>query len=301
MFATAVLVALTAQSLEPKFLNMTLKDSVRSKDLQIRVSYPATGGPYPLIVYSHGLGGSKEAYRPLVDEWVRHGYVVVQPTHADAFQNMSEEDRRKLLTKSGKPIGDASQRPKDIVLCLDSIKTIQEKVPGKINAEKIGMGGHSYGAWTTMSIGGMKAIVGRREFDSSDPRPKCLLLLSPQGTGPAYPPESFKTLSRPTMTVSGTEDTDPFTASREPIWRTEPYKYQPKGDKWLVWIDSATHGLGGISGRVGPDQDAKMLASVHLSTLAFWDTYLKGSGNMKAVSSKNLTSVAGHTVTVSSK
>lgn len=63
--------------------SLTLEDSVRKKDLMCKAHVPTTGGPYPLILFSHGFGGNQDAFGPVGRYWASHGYVVVHPSHAD--------------------------------------------------------------------------------------------------------------------------------------------------------------------------------------------------------------------------
>ena len=58
----------------------------RPVDLQIRVSAPATGTGLPVILLSHGHGGSNHlsslnGYAPIAQLWAAAGFVVIQPTH----------------------------------------------------------------------------------------------------------------------------------------------------------------------------------------------------------------------------
>src|SRR5690242_3909289 len=62
----------------------TLHDAQRNKDLTMAIEYPTRGGPYPVIVFSHGYGSSSEGYVALTEYWTGHGYVVIKPSHADA-------------------------------------------------------------------------------------------------------------------------------------------------------------------------------------------------------------------------
>src|SRR5438477_1814153 len=62
----------------------TLHDPQRNKDLSMAIEYPTRGGPYPVIVFSHGYGSSSEGYIGLTEYWVGRGYVVIKPSHADA-------------------------------------------------------------------------------------------------------------------------------------------------------------------------------------------------------------------------
>src|SRR5262245_49018692 len=48
---------------------LVLKDAKRNKELELRISFPSGQGPFPVIVWSHGAGGSKDNYSPLVEHW----------------------------------------------------------------------------------------------------------------------------------------------------------------------------------------------------------------------------------------
>lgn len=39
---------------------LVLRDEKRRKDLPLRISHPDANGPFPVIVWSHGAGGSKD-------------------------------------------------------------------------------------------------------------------------------------------------------------------------------------------------------------------------------------------------
>src|SRR5690554_5174056 len=70
----------------------------RGEDLQVRVSAPTIGRDLPIIVFSHGFGGSLDSYGPLVDFWAAHGFVVIQPTHLDSRTlNLPPDDPRSSL------------------------------------------------------------------------------------------------------------------------------------------------------------------------------------------------------------
>src|SRR4051812_45255058 len=68
-----------------------LKDPQRNKELQVRITYPVTAGRYPVVVFSHGAGGSKNTDVLLTEYWANHGYICLQPTHADSVQLAREQ------------------------------------------------------------------------------------------------------------------------------------------------------------------------------------------------------------------
>ncbi|HEY2093721.1 MAG TPA: hypothetical protein VGJ81_17750 [Thermoanaerobaculia bacterium] len=149
--------------------NAVLHDSARNKDLVMTIEYPTRGGPYPVIVFSHGFGGSHTAYTPLTEYWAGHGYIVIKPAHADAgklgpiLEQRREERRAEMektraegrgrnsrkATTAGEQTTAAQQQPdslaeaiwatqtpadwinraKDISLILDNLDTLEKKYP----------------------------------------------------------------------------------------------------------------------------------------------------------------------------
>lgn len=54
--------------------DLTLHDEARGKNLPYKVSFPDADGPYPVIVFSHGFGGNKDAFVAISRHWASHGY-----------------------------------------------------------------------------------------------------------------------------------------------------------------------------------------------------------------------------------
>lgn len=273
--------------------SLQLKDAKRDRSVDIRITYPKSGGPYPLIVLCHGLGGSKDGLLPLSEPWSRHGYVVIQPSFSDSAQYMTQEEKLDFLRARNPKVGDWKSRPQDVTFILDELGGIESKVPdlkGKIDRARIGVGGHSFGAHTSMLIGGIepRTIRGRESF--RDRRVRAIAVISGQGRGPQFDQASFDKLAVPMLCISGTEDRDPF-GRQSPEARKDPYLLAPKGDKYLVWIQGAHHGFGGINGLLrfpgGGAANETQVAIVRTSCLAFWDAYLKGDPAAKAYLGSN--------------
>ena len=257
-----------------------LKDEKRDKTLPLRLTFPKEEGKYPLIVFSHGAMGSKDAYVPLAEHWASHGYVVVQPTHEDSLSLMLASGERFQLKNVW---AKWNTRPPDVQLILTSMDQLQKNVKGlagKIDADHIGVGGHSFGAHTSQLIGGVKMQnpLTKRFQAFEDERPKALLLISPQGTGEALVPESWSGLDRPALVITGTNDKSPRTG-QDHLWRREVYDHAPAGDRYLFMIDGAYHGFGGITGlRRFPSSRPANKSHVNYvksASLAFWDFFLK--------------------------
>lgn len=284
------------RSLPTTSVSVTLKDMERGKDLSVRVTMPKEKGKYPVIVWSHGAFGSKDGYDPLVKLWAEGGYVVIQPTHSDSLSLMSVEKRREALNylSQGKFPPDIfknwKERVQDIKFALNSLEKLGEIIPelsGCIDASKIGVGGHSYGAFTTQVVAGATVRTPSGERVSlTDERPKAFIAISPSGPGGLFDDRSFAEISRPMLLITGSNDLG--RGGQPPSWRKRAYELLPEGDKFLLWIEGAYHDFGGISGlsramrrwfapRFMGGENQKHLEIVRTVTLAFWDAYLKGS------------------------
>jgi predicted dienelactone hydrolase/CubicO group peptidase (beta-lactamase class C family) len=257
---------------------VVLHDANRGKDLQLRVTWPDAAGPFPVIVWSHGARGTKDMYQPLIRHWTGHGYVCIQANHSDSRAITGREGPGPNI------FADWANRPKDIAFILDSLDKIEAKVPalkGKLDRKAIGVGGHSFGAHTAQLVAGATtADAGRARRDHADPRPLAFLLLSPQGIGAhsaGLDEHAWDGVTRPFIVITGTNDIG--RKGDDWQWRLDPWKYAPRKDKFLLVIEEAWHGFGGVVGDTsfqgaGPENAAHCLY-VKSASVAFWDAFLK--------------------------
>jgi predicted dienelactone hydrolase len=212
--------------------------------LHVRVSYPQGAGTFPLILFSHGYGGSKDGYLPLTDFWVARGYVVVQPSHPDAGMmglGRANEVQETLLDDN---LTSSSNRVADLTAVLDHLDGIETQVPdlkGKIDRSRIGAAGHSLGAYTAMLLGGATVYYkGEQPARMADPRVKAIVAMSPQGPGvQGLTADSYATIDRPMMVMTGSLDTG--IKGQKVEWRKEAFSDTKAGDKYLVLLEGARH------------------------------------------------------------
>jgi dienelactone hydrolase len=106
----------------------------------------AGGGPYPLIVFAHGLGASPQAYQKLLTAWAAAGYVVAAPL----FPLSSSE------TPGGPDGGDIGSQPGDMTFVIDEVlkasAAANGPLSGLVDPKEIGAAGHSNGAITTLGL-----------------------------------------------------------------------------------------------------------------------------------------------------
>jgi predicted dienelactone hydrolase len=278
---------------------VVLRDSARGKDLPLRIRYPDAPGPFPVIVWSHGAGGSKDNYAILTEHWASHGYVVIQPTHEDSRQLGGRlRDMRNLNGWQG--------RPRDVSFVIDSLGELaaqQTALAGKLDAARIGVGGHSFGAHTAQLIGGAHSFGRAGEQSFFDARVKSVMLLSGQGPGEMLTETSWRTLARPMLVMSGSRD-GPTRTGQPAEWRRQPYELSPPGDKHLIWIEGLDHGYGGISGvrRLRNPRNDDHVRYTQIATLCFWDTYLKDSAEARSyLLSRKLIALSGGSIEMQHK
>ncbi|MCL4222382.1 MAG: hypothetical protein KJZ65_13540 [Phycisphaerales bacterium] len=286
---------------------LTLHDEARDKNLQIRVRFPVRddrtdgdhAGAHPLIIFSHGAGGSCDAFVSLSTCLASHGYVVVHPTHSDSLALEQGKDRRqavrRVLRQPSEIVSrvDLPDRVADVKFLLDAIDTIEERIgqEGLVDRQRVGMAGHSAGAMTTQVLGGMEFRIGRMSGGDrlEEPRFDAFALISGQGTNRrAITEDSWNKVDRPWLVLAGSKDVS--AASNEtPESRRHPFEFAPAdGTKYLVFIDGATHSSyqgkvpGALLDRDRPANLAWIEQTTNLSVLAFFDAYVKGDQEAKA-------------------
>jgi len=251
---------------------VAVTETIRIGTFDVRVTRPKDDAPAPVLVFSHGLYGSKDGYQTLALFWASHGYAVIQPTHPDSLREGFKGQREAMQAWD--------VRPKQISQVIDALGTIEEKTGGKLDRERIGVGGHSFGAHTAMLVGGAVAYPGLFAKGKSfrDPRVKCTLLISPQGVGGLFREDSWKDYPVPALVITGSLDTSPINDTK-PENRLDPFKLGPDGRMHLLWIEGAHHNFGGISGArfpgAGPPDEGQVWV-VEQASLAFFDAFVKG-------------------------
>jgi predicted dienelactone hydrolase len=266
---------------------VTLPAPGRGRPLEMRITAPATGRDLPIILLSHGHGPSlylstKDGYGPIVNFYAEHGFVVIQPTHANSRVAGLGPDA------PGAPFFWRS-RVEDMKLILDQLDAIEAAVPaiaGRLDRGRIAAVGHSLGGQTAgLLLGALltdTADETAKNISMIEPRVLAGVLLAAPGNGgdslseharakyTALNPD-FSGLTTPTLVVVGDSDVNPHLTVRGAAWHTDPYYHGP-GSNALLTLTGGKHGLGGIAGydaKETDDEDADRLAVTQRLTWAY--------------------------------
>ena len=252
--------------------SLTLEDQQRGTDVLVRIYYPNGDGPFPVIVFSHSVGGSKDLFGAISMHWASHGYVAVHPTHDDTGVRMGPDGMQPPPEK-------VRGRVRDVMAVLDALEQIENQIPdlqGKLDGNRLAVAGHSYGSFTTMASGGVTVDLGpESNVNLGDPRVRCILPISPSGRGDyGMNDASWENLTIPALFITGTADQR---EGRHETWRMEPYEFSPAGDKYQMVVEGAQHFSFGGDRPDGGDAPTYVKAA----SSAFWDFCLNGAGQGK--------------------
>ncbi|WP_341717451.1 chlorophyllase [Micromonospora sp. FIMYZ51] len=126
--------------------------------LPVTVWYPAAGraggqpttsadaatGKFPVVMFSHGLGGRPADYAELLTRWAAAGFVVAAPT----FPHTSRSSDQNVL--------DVLNQPADVSYALTQVLALNTRngdpLRGRLAADRVAAAGHSAGGVTTIGL-----------------------------------------------------------------------------------------------------------------------------------------------------
>ncbi len=280
----------------PKGLDLTVHDSVRNRDLPIRVYLPAAASfpgisppvspgampPSPVILFGPGLGGARDGYRFLADHWAARGYVVV------ALQHPGSDDMVWRTAPAGEAMAALKQaanaenyivRARDVPAVLNQLeawnRAAGDPLTGRLDLTKVGLAGHSFGALTTEAVSGQS--LGGRGAVLTDRRIRAALAMSPSPPRRGDPASAFGSVRIPWMLMTGTEDASPL-GDESAASRLGVYPYLTRAPKYQLVLDQAEHSA--FSDRPLPSdrhaRDPRYHRVILALSTAFWDEYLRG-------------------------
>lgn len=147
-----------------------------------------SGGPYPLIIYSHGFADQRIGAGFIGRHLASHGYIVAAPDYP--------------LTSSltvGGPVGaDLVNQPADVSFLIDTLTSDDggNRFAGAIDDQRIGLGG--------LSLGGATTLLTSYHRTLRDPRIRAAVDIA--GPGCFFSDKFYDTAGVPLMIIQGDLD-----------------------------------------------------------------------------------------------
>lgn len=258
-------------------------DEARDRTVPVRIYLPTVKKARPVILYSHGLGGSRTMKSYLGKHWSDAGYVCVFMQHAGSDTDTLRAGRisqRLQIAKSAASWENNLARIQDVSFVIDQLEqwVVETGHPlfERVDLRHVGMSGHSFGAVTTLAVAG-RMYPFRKSFPEK--RIHAFLPMSPQaGKGMALE-KTFGHLKQPIFCMTGTDDTSPIDRSVTAASRASVFDGLPAGNKYMVVFDGGHHfTFGGDDVRLASRKNPKHHRAIESLSTKFWDAYLDGDG-----------------------
>jgi predicted dienelactone hydrolase len=187
-------------------------DTSRARQVPARPYWPAnvSSDRVPLIVFSHGMGGSRSGYTYLAMRWAAHGVASLHVQHIGSDSSVwhgnpfGVVDRLQAATQDG----EAAARVGDLRFALDRILSKDiGPYAALIDRHQIIAAGHSYGANTALLVVGAQVIRDGRWLEFRDLRYRAAIVISaPPFYGETDLAGVLAKITVPTLHVTATED-----------------------------------------------------------------------------------------------
>ena len=185
-------------------------DSQRQRRVPAKLYLPTTPtapGTMPLVVFSHGIGGSRDGYSYLGRYFAAHGYASLHVQHVGSDRQLWFGNPFSLVARLSDAAQDseALNRVQDLRVALDNLLAAKEGA--LFDTRRIVAAGHSYGANTTMLIAGAQIDQQGQKLSLRDPRISAAILISaPPFYGMGDPKKILSSINIPTLHITATED-----------------------------------------------------------------------------------------------
>ena len=215
-------------------------DPARNRTVPVKIRWPdfsgtagAFTGARPVVIFSHGLGGTTEGGTVWGEAWAAAGLVVLHVQHPGSDLAAVRAAASSFQDQKGlQSVANAEQflaRMLDVVAVLDELGRRQAAGTGRwalVRPTQVGMSGHSFGAQTMLGMAGQR-FPGYGGLD--EPRLAAFAAFSPAVPLQMLARRSFEPILRPVLSITGTLDSDVVGVGNTPERRFQVYGALPNG------------------------------------------------------------------------
>ncbi len=265
-------------------------DAVRSRQVPARLYWPqglsskdlASGARVPLIVFSHGMGGSRRGYSYLARAWAARGVASLHVQHVGSDSSVWAGNPFALVQRLQQAAheSEALARGLDVRFALDRVLSNEAGSYGaQIDRNRIVAAGHSYGANTALVAVGAGVMRDGRRIEAPDPRfSAAILISSPPFYGEKQLASVLDNVTVPTLHVTATDDVIKIPGYYSPATdRLAIYNAIATPRKAIAVFQGGSHSMfTDRPGTGGPHLNPKVKAATAELALAFLDLVYEG-------------------------
>ena len=189
-------------------LELNWADDRRQRPVPVRLYLPQSRKPVPLVVFSHGIGGSRRGYSWLGQHFAGQGIASLHLQHVGSDRQLWAGGSIFNIIgrlQDAAQEGEAIARAEDLRFALDTL--LAGDLAPRLDTTRIVAAGHSYGANTTLLASGARVEREGRVVPLRDERVRAAIVISaPPFYGESEPRKILQTVTVPSLHVTCTED-----------------------------------------------------------------------------------------------
>ncbi len=233
-----------------------LRDNSRDRSFYVHLYQPQKwrDGKTPVIIVSHGLNSQPKDFADVAQHLASYGYIVALPQHPGSdnaqFEAMLNGDSQNLYE-----LEEFINRPLDVTYLIDELEKLNAtEFDGRLNLDRVGVLGHSFGGYTAIALAGATfdwenvqnycqrdvwepnlsmllqcrtLDLPRQNYNFRDERVKAVGVMNPLNSV-VFGPEGLGEVEIPVIIAAGSND--PATPAvieqiRSFVWLNTPNKY----------------------------------------------------------------------------
>jgi dienelactone hydrolase len=223
-------------------------DAHRQRPVPARLYLPrraAPAAPAPLVVFSHGIGSTRERYRWFGQHLAEQGMACLHPQHVGSDRQVWMGNPLALVGRlwDAATEAEALARVADMRFGLDTL--LAGELGARLDERRIALAGHSYGANTTLLSVGAQVQREGRAVQLRDERARAAIVLSaPPFYGEGDPQRILGGIAVPSLHVTATEDViriPGYYSGAED--RLAVYRATGSARKWLAVFEGGSHSI----------------------------------------------------------
>ncbi|TXI18315.1 MAG: acetylhydrolase [Roseateles sp.] len=221
------------------------QDSSRSRAVPVRLYLPTeAAAPAPLLLFSHGMGGSRRGYRYLGSWLATQGIAALHVQHVGSDRELWWGNPWRLVERlqGAAREDEARARVLDMRFALDQL--LAGDLAARVDPARIVACGHSYGANTALLLAGARVLRDGQPLALQEPRLRAAIAISaPPFYGEPDPQAVLAGVQLPTLHITATGDVIPIPGYQSPASDRVAVFRAVSGPAWLAMFSGGSHSI----------------------------------------------------------